>query len=98
VAWGWLSPLVFPILSVIIAVWSLSDSPAERLPVRSSSLFWGTVLLSVIYLLMVWCVILLEPFSSLGWENIMKSSAWYLGLIQAVVAGAIAKFFIEQVH
>jgi hypothetical protein len=97
-AWAWLSPLVFPILSIVIAVWTLSDDPAGDKPVRSRSMFWGTMCLCAFYMVMLWGILLIEPTSELSWTDLMKRSGWFLGLFQGVVAGAIAKFFIENVH
>jgi hypothetical protein len=96
--WSWLSPLIFPTLALVIAVWSLSDNPVEKKAVRSLASFWGTVVLSVSYLFLIWGLILVEPFSEFGWANIMRSSGLYLGFIQGVVAAAIAKFFVEHIH
>jgi peptidoglycan/LPS O-acetylase OafA/YrhL len=98
IVWSWLTPLVFPILSLVVAVWTLSNNPVEEKAVRSLPIFWGAMLLSIFYMVLLWGVVLLEPLSELSWTDIMKWSGWYLGIIQGVVAGAIGKFFVEYVH
>jgi hypothetical protein len=98
IVWSWLSPLIFPILSLVVAVWTLSKNPVEEKEVQSLPIFWGALLLSIFYMILLWGVILLEPLSELSWTDILKWSGWYLGPVQGVVAAAIGKLFVEYVH
>ena len=98
IVWSWLSPLIFPILSLVVAVWTLSKNPVEEKEVRSLPIFWGALLLSIFYMILLWGVILLEPLSELSGTDILKWSGWYLGPVQGVVAAAIGKLFVEYVH
>jgi hypothetical protein len=96
--WSWVSPLLFPILAMVIAVWSFSQNPHDDKPVHSLPIFLGTMFLSVFYMIMLWSVIVLEPLSGLGWANLMKWSSWYLGLFQGLVAAAVGRLFVEYLH
>lgn len=98
IAWGWLSPLVFPILSLVLAFSVLSADPAAKRPFRAPAVFWGTMILCGFYVAMLWSVILLEPVSELGWVNLMKFLGWPLGVVQGVVAGAVTRFFLVSLR
>src|SRR5262245_18677340 len=76
------SPLIFPILSLVVAVWTLSKNLVEEKEVRSLPIFRGALLLSIFYMILLWGLILLEPLSELSWTNILKWSGWYLGPVQ----------------
>jgi hypothetical protein len=95
-AWSWLGPLIGPQLSIIIAVWSATGTTAETKDVKSKSAFWGTILISGVYFIALYLVILLSPFSDNSLEELLKKSGWWLAFIQGFANIALGKFFIEN--
>jgi hypothetical protein len=96
--WNWFIPLTGPILSLIIAVWTIDESFDDQTEVRSLTVFRGTVALSVLYIVCLYAIILVHPFSDQPIQAVFRNSGWYLGIIQGFVMGALGKFFIENVH
>ncbi|MHB8272309.1 hypothetical protein [Bradyrhizobium sp.] len=97
-AWTWLVQLLFPVLGIIIAAWSVTGSDADDTPVRSQYVFWCALVLSLFYLATIYVVVGLEPQSKDDWLTVFHNSGIYLGFFQGVVVAALGKFFIENVH
>ena len=51
--WGWLVQLLFPILGIIVGVWTVSESEVDTVRIASTVVFWGTMLFSLCYLAMI---------------------------------------------
>jgi len=96
--WSWVSQLLFPVLGIILAAWSANASEADAKPVTSPFVFWGALLVSIIYIASLYLVIALEPISAGDWISALHSSGIYLGLLQGFVIIALGKFFIENLH
>lgn len=47
--WLWIMPLLFPILGTIIGSWSVGENEVDDFEVASTSVFWMTMILSVVY-------------------------------------------------
>jgi hypothetical protein len=97
-AWTWLVQLLFPVLGIIIAAWSVTGSDADDTPVRSQYVFWCALVLSLFYLATIYVVVGLEPQSKDDWLTVFHNSGIYLGFFQGIVVAALGKFFIENVH
>jgi hypothetical protein len=93
--WSWVSPLVFPNLSLIIAVWTIEEPNTPERVIRSRTLLITTMMLSVFYLINIYAVLLVGRYSDISIRDIMSASSWYLLPFQALVTGALGKFFIE---
>jgi hypothetical protein len=94
--WGWLLPTVLPTLSLIIGQLvfdavqgGLADRTMDRF------LFRLTAWLSCGYLLAVFLVIVLTPFSTLGPIQLMTEANVWLGPVQGLVAAAMGAFFVK---
>jgi len=98
--WAWLVQLLFPILGIVVGVWSVSDSESETVQIASTVVFWGTMLLSLCYIAMIYLTIGVGAFyyQHKNWDFIMKSTSLFFGPFQAIVTTAMAKFFLETVH
>jgi hypothetical protein len=94
--WSWVAQLLFPVLSLIVAAWTVGGAHSDSRPIRSAMVFWGTLLLSLFYVATLYLVVGLEPLSPGDWLTVFRSSGWYLGLFQGIVIGALGKFFIEN--
>lgn len=96
--WSWLTQLLLPVLGVIFASWSVKGAHADDTDVKSKSVFWFTFGLSCFYLVTIYLVVFLEPQSPDDWSSVFRSSGIYLGFFQGLVASALGKFFIENIH
>jgi hypothetical protein len=96
--WSWLFQSILPILGIIIASWSVGGSHGDSLDIKSPAVFWITLGASLFYILVVYLVVLLEPISNEKWVDAFRSSGIYLGVFQSIVAAALGKFFIENIH
>lgn len=94
--WSWLSPLIFPALFLVMSMWRVEGTSRDQEPVRSKHVFWLTVGISCTYLISVYAVVLLQPFSVLNLETLLRYSSLYLGLVQGLATGALGKFFLEN--
>ena len=96
--WSWVSQLIFPVLGIILAAWSVKATEVDAKQVTSPAVFWGALLVSIFYIASLYLVIALEPLSSGDWISALHSSGIYLGLLQGFVIIALGKFFIENIH
>jgi hypothetical protein len=98
--WTWLLALIFPILGIIVGVWSVSEHETDQLKVSSGHVFWATLAASVVYLSMIYAALFIGSFyyEHREWDFIFKSSSWFFIPFQALVTTALAKFFLENVH
>jgi len=101
-AWGWLLSSVMPTLSLIIGVLVLDAvQRADVTRTIDAFLFRLTVWLSLAYLLAVFLVVVLTPFSDLGPIQLMTKLNVVLGPVQGLVAAAMGAFFVRaarEVH
>jgi hypothetical protein len=96
--WSWLLSLIFPTLSLVVAVWTVSTATVTEKPVRSMHVFWGAVIISVFYLTNLYIAVILGHYSPLTIERVLKASAWYLVPLQGLVTVALGKFFVENIE
>lgn len=98
---AWLIPLLFPILSFIIATWTVAESRKDKVSLQNAYVFYGSVFLSVCYLMSLYVVVGLVPRNVDQIEEYVKGvihpSSWYLGTFQAIVVVAVGKFFLEEI-
>jgi len=98
---GWLTPLVFPVLSFIIATWTVAESREDRMVLKNTYVFVASVVLSVFYLSLLYAILLSMPVEIKDFRDyvvsVMRPSLWYLGTIQAIVVVAVGKFFLEDI-
>jgi hypothetical protein len=96
--WSWLVQLLFPVLGILTASWSVGGAHADDVDVKSPSVFLFTLGCSFFYLIAIYMVVFLEPYSKENWVTVFRNSGIYLGFLQGVVATALGKFFIENIH
>jgi hypothetical protein len=99
---GWVVPLVFPVLSFIIATWTVAQSRKDKMVMRNFYIFGASMLLSVAYILALYTVLWMMP-SEIGAfhvyvKDVLRPSSWYLGTMQAIVVVAVGKFFLEEIY
>ena len=105
VGFSWLSPLVIPILSLMIATWSVAETRRDRVTLKNKHVFFLSLLASVFYLALLYVVLLSMPLDNVGQpsplekyvETVMRPSSWYLGAIQALVVVIVGKFYLEDI-
>jgi len=96
----WIMPLLFPLLGTIIGSWSVGENEVDAFPVASMAVFWMTMFISIVYLAILFGGIVIGSiiYNHSRWDYIMRSTGWFLGVFQAPVSIALAKFFIENVR
>jgi hypothetical protein len=98
--WLWIMPLLFPILGIIFASWSVGHSQYDDLEMSSNYVFWLTMMLSFVYFVIFYGALIIESvvYRNSNWDFIMRSTEWFLTVFQALISVAITKFFIENIH
>lgn len=88
-AWSWLLPSVLPTIGVMTSVIFTGGTPrkAGRLTVTL------TIVLSILYLTLVWLTLLLEPLTPWTSTELFKLSHLWLAPVQALAAAGIAAVF-----
>jgi hypothetical protein len=95
-AWSWFLPTVMPTLSLIIGV-LVAEALGRNPTVKSADrfLYRFTLALSAAYLIVVFLVFGLKPFTSVGPIELMNESNLWLGPLQGLVAAALGAFFVK---
>ena len=98
--WLWIMPLLFPVLGIILASWSVGHSQYDNLEMSSNYVFLLTMLLSCVYFVILYAGIIAGSlvYRHSNWDFIMRSTGWFLSVFQALISIAITKFFIENIH
>jgi len=98
---GWLIPLLFPNLAIIVATWTLSETRKEQIVLKNRYVFILSLLFSIVYLLALYTVVWQMPLDfdavKVYVEKVMRYSSWYLGAFQAIVVVVVGKFFLEEI-
>jgi hypothetical protein len=98
---GWLIPLVFPVLSFMFATYTISETATDRVVLRSLHGFVLSTVASIFYLTLLYVVVLSMPREEeklrFYIEHNMKPSSWYLGTVQGLVIALVGKFFLDHV-
>jgi hypothetical protein len=98
---GWLIPLLFPVLSLIFATWTVAETRRDRVVMHNKYVFFLSLIASVFYLALLYAVLGSMPRELDQLHDyirrVMRPSSWYLGSIQAVVVILVGKFFLEHV-
>jgi uncharacterized BrkB/YihY/UPF0761 family membrane protein len=98
VPWAWLIPLVSPALSLIIAVWLSGSTARNDSQLKSAEAFWGTFVLTLVYFIAAYLVIALYPLARVDLATHLRTSVWYLSLLQGLTTFALGKFYLENVR
>jgi hypothetical protein len=110
--WLWIMGLLFPVLGSIIGSWSVGKNEEDNFEVASSSIFWMTMIMSLVYFAILWGGIIsafIIDKNVIDYQNklaeyqehidfVMRATSWPLGAFQALISIALAKFFIENIH
>src|SRR5712692_2476772 len=75
--WNWFAPLVFPSLSLMISAWVEGSNKARAARAANSTLCWGTILLSIGYITLLYAVVIVHPFSDTPIQSTFRNSSWY---------------------
>lgn len=96
-AWGWLFSNVIPVLSLMLSVFLLDISSAQKKAETVPRFFFQLVFfLSIAYHIAIFSVILLQPFSNNGIIQLMQESNIYIGPFQGLVTAAVGLFFFKK--
>jgi hypothetical protein len=94
--WAWFIPLVFPTITLMVAVMGAEAFTAQARKVVRKGFSMITCYLSFAYIVVLFLVILLEPISEGDSLKIFSISTFFLGPLQAVVVAAIGYLFTGE--
>ena len=101
IGFAWLIPLLLPVLSFIVATWTVAESRKDKILLQNAYVFYASVAFSVFYLALLYVVVARLPRDLVEINdyvaNVMRPSSWYLGTLQALVVVAVGKFFLEEI-
>jgi hypothetical protein len=95
--WNWYLPLTCPIVGLIITTLTFSNTRIHNKTVKDAWVYWIAVGLSIVYIVCIFGIVLLQPITGGNLGTLMKSSGWYLGVLQGFVSAMIGKFFVENI-
>lgn len=93
---AWLSPLIFPVLGLLIAGTPLRDNPKHEKVQIARSFPIAVIFLSLVYFFALYGVLIGEPFSDLPFITIFEWSGIVLGILQGVVAVMIFRIYVPE--
>lgn len=95
--WSWFLPTIMPTLSLIVGVLVVDltggQDPEKKVDRFIFRLAFG---LSLFYLLLVLSTLMVQPFTTFAWTELLKRSNLWLGPIQGLVAAALGAFFVKS--
>lgn len=94
--WNWFLPLTCPTVGLILSLISVSTDHRSSQLLDSSNIFWFSISLSTLYLLAIYAIVFIHPFTNVSFELLISRSTWFLGPIQGLVCGVIGKLFIDN--
>jgi hypothetical protein len=99
---AWVIPLVFPVLGFIVPTWTLAETRKDRVVLKDTVVFFAAVFLSLVYLLSMFVILWRLPLEIREIEeyvnDVMRTSSWFLGTLQALIVAVVGKFFLEEIH
>lgn len=95
--WNWILPNLVPTLSIILTVF-LAEIGKLKESVKNVNVFYFRLVLflSLFYLTILFLIILIIPFISDSFIDIINSSNLYLAPLQGLVGIAIGFFFVKS--
>lgn len=98
---SWVTPLVLPVLGVIVPTWTIRSTKKDRVVLKHVHVFFAAMFLSLLYFFGLLAVLWLLPRDIEAIQayvnDVMRTSSWFLGTIQALVIVVVGKFFLEEV-
>lgn len=99
---SWVTPLILPVLGFIIPTWTIRATKRDRVVLKNTHVFFAAVLLSTLYFLGLFGVLWRLPQEISEIEayvnDVMRTSSWFLGTIQALTIVVVGKFFLEEIQ
>jgi hypothetical protein len=93
-AWAWVSPTIFPFLSLVSCGYLLGKKEIGRMVVDK---FYYRLCMgcSLFYFALLFTIIVFYPFSGRPVLEYYKSTNVFLVLVQSIISGVIGIFFIK---
>jgi hypothetical protein len=98
---AWVTPLTLPVLGFMVPTWTIGTTKKDSIVLKHAHVFFAAVFLSILYFVGLFYIIWLLPRKIDDIEtyvnDVMRTSSWFLGTVQALVIVVIGKFFLEDV-
>ena len=95
--WSWMLPTIMPTLTLMVTVLGADALKAEGPDmVVKSGFFRLALIMSVFYLFLVVCTLLVEPLTSIRLPDLLKLSNLWLGPLQGLVTSALGLLFFSK--
>ena len=94
--WNWFGPMVLPVLGLLFMSVTIDDQERHARPLKHKTVLFATCLISIVFLLLLYGVILMQPLLDMPISKAMRFSGLYLGAMQGLVTGLLGKFFVEN--
>jgi len=99
---SWITPLVLPVLGFIIPTWTVHTTKRDRVVLTNTHVFFAAIPLSILYFAGLFGVLWRLPQEISEIEayvnDVMRTSSWFLGTIQALTIVVVGKFFLEEIQ
>lgn len=96
-AWSWFLPTIMPTLSLVIGVLVMDVlNKGNQIKEIDAFLFKLTFSISSAYLVAVFLLFILQPFTTISPFELMSQSNLWLGPFQGLVAAAMGAFFVKS--
>jgi hypothetical protein len=99
---SWVTPLIFPVLGFIIPTWTVGPTKKDLVVLKHVHVFFAAVFFSVLYFFGLIGVLWRLPREISEIEayvnDVMRTSSWFLGTVQALVIVVVGKFFLEEIR
>jgi hypothetical protein len=98
---AWATPLILPVLGFIVPTWTIGTTKKDSIVLKHAHVFFAAVFLSVLYFLGLFYILWLLPREIDDIEayvnDVMRTSSWFLGTVQALLIVVVGKFFLEEI-
>jgi hypothetical protein len=95
--WSWALPTIMPTLTLMVSVLGADALRPDAPTVLVRTAFFRLAFLSsLFYLFLVIATLLVEPFTSINFPDLLQMSNLWLGPLQGLVTGALGLLFFTR--
>ena len=96
-AWSWFLPTIMPTLSLIVGVLVSDAFSQDQATLKIDKFIYNISFgFSLVYLLMIYLVLFLQPLTQMTVFEVMHISNLWLGPFQGLVGASLTVFFVRR--